>query len=84
MAISQLYDYRRFHEPPVYLAVLLAHQPSPDGLACFKAPVSKRYGPTEQDSATRPTARSSNRRPISCALNGCDIAPYADLGAYRA
>jgi hypothetical protein len=32
MAIGQLYDYRRFHEPPVRLAVLLPHQPSPDGL----------------------------------------------------
>ena len=27
MAIGQLYDYRRFHEPPVRLAVLLPHQP---------------------------------------------------------
>jgi hypothetical protein len=37
MAIGQLYDYRRFHEPPVRLAVLLPHQPSPDGLALLQS-----------------------------------------------
>lgn len=37
MAIGQLYDYRRFHEPPVRLAVLLSHQPSPDGLALLQS-----------------------------------------------
>jgi hypothetical protein len=39
--------------------------PALTGSPCFKAPVSKRYDPTEQDSATPPTARSSIRRPIS-------------------
>jgi hypothetical protein len=33
MTIGQLYDYRWFHEPRVCLAVLLPHQPNPDGLA---------------------------------------------------
>jgi hypothetical protein len=28
-AIGQLYDYRRFHEPPVHLAVLLPYKPGP-------------------------------------------------------
>ena len=37
MAIGQLYDYRRFHEPPVRLAVLLPHQPNPDGLALLQS-----------------------------------------------
>jgi len=37
MAVGQLYDYRRFHEPPVSLAVLLPHQPSPDGLALLQS-----------------------------------------------
>jgi hypothetical protein len=37
MAIGQLYDYRRFHEPPVRLAVLLPHQPSPDGLTLLQS-----------------------------------------------
>jgi len=37
MAIGQLYDYRRFHEPPVRLAVLLPHQPSPDALALLQS-----------------------------------------------
>ncbi len=37
MAIGQLYDYRRFHEPPVHLAVLLPHQPRPDGLALLQS-----------------------------------------------
>jgi hypothetical protein len=30
LAIGQLYDYRRFHEPPVRLAVLLPYQPNPE------------------------------------------------------
>jgi len=37
MAIGQLYHYRRSHEPPVHLAVLLPHQPSPDGLALLQS-----------------------------------------------
>jgi hypothetical protein len=37
MAIGQLYDYRRFHEPPVHLAVLLPHKPRPDGLALLQS-----------------------------------------------
>jgi hypothetical protein len=37
MAIGQLYDYRRFHEPPVRLAVLLRHQPNPDGLILLQS-----------------------------------------------
>lgn len=37
MAIGQLYDYRRFHEPPVRLAVLLPHQPSSGGLALLQS-----------------------------------------------
>ena len=53
MAIGQLYDYRRFHEPPVCLAILLPHRPNRDALTCCKARVSKRYGPAERDSATR-------------------------------
>lgn len=28
VAIGQLYDYRRFYEPPVRLAVLLPHRPN--------------------------------------------------------
>lgn len=37
MAIGQLYDYRRFHEPPVRLAVLLPHQPNADGLNLLRS-----------------------------------------------
>ena len=65
MAIGQLYDYRRFHEPPVRLAVLLPHLPNRDGLTLLQSAGIGRYGLTEQDSATRPMAHSSNRRPIS-------------------
>jgi hypothetical protein len=32
LAIGQLYDYRRFHEPPVHLAVLLPYKPTPERL----------------------------------------------------
>lgn len=31
-AIGQLYDYRRFHEPPIHIAVLFPYKPSPDRL----------------------------------------------------
>ena len=31
-AIGQLYDYRRFHKPPIRLAVLLPHQPEAERL----------------------------------------------------
>ena len=37
MAIGQLYDYRRFHEPPVRLAVLLPHPPNRDGLTLLQS-----------------------------------------------
>jgi hypothetical protein len=37
MAIGQLYDYRRFHEPPVVLAVLLPLQPNRDGLTLLQS-----------------------------------------------
>ena len=37
MAIGQLYDYRRFHEPPVRLAVLLSHPPHRDELALLQS-----------------------------------------------
>jgi hypothetical protein len=37
MAIGQLYDYRRFHELPVCLAVLLPYKPNPDGLALLQS-----------------------------------------------
>jgi len=37
MAIGQLYDYRRFHEPPVRLAVLLSHPPHQDELALLQS-----------------------------------------------
>jgi hypothetical protein len=37
MAIGQLYDYRRFHEPPVRLAVLLPHPPNHDGLDLLRS-----------------------------------------------
>jgi hypothetical protein len=37
MAIGQLYDYRRFHEPPVRLAVLLSHPPGRDELALLQS-----------------------------------------------
>jgi len=37
MAIGQLYDYRRFHEPPVRLAGQLPHRPNPDGLALLQS-----------------------------------------------
>jgi hypothetical protein len=37
MAIGQLYDYRRFHQPPVNLAVLLPVQPGPDGLSLLQS-----------------------------------------------
>jgi len=36
-AIGQLYDYRRFHEPPVQLAVLLPYRPNADGLALLRS-----------------------------------------------
>jgi hypothetical protein len=38
MAIGQLYDYRRSHEPPVHLAVLLPHQPGPEGIPLLPYP----------------------------------------------
>jgi hypothetical protein len=38
----------------------------------------------DRDSAIRPAVRSSNRRPISPALNRYDAAQRADLGAYWA
>jgi hypothetical protein len=65
MAIGQLYDYRRFHEPPVRLAVLLRTSPIRTGSPCCKAQASKRFGNTEQGSTTPVTAPSSNRRTIS-------------------
>lgn len=37
MAMGQLYDYCRFHEPPVRLAVLLSNQPSLDRLALLQS-----------------------------------------------
>jgi len=37
MAIGQLFDYSRFHELPARLAVLLPHQPNPDGLALLQS-----------------------------------------------
>lgn len=37
MAIGQPYDYRRFHESPVRLAVLLPHQPNRDGLTLLQS-----------------------------------------------
>lgn len=37
IAIGQLYDYRRFHEPPVHLAVLLPCKPDSDGLALLQS-----------------------------------------------
>ena len=36
-AIGQLYDYRRFHQPPVRLAVLLPYRPNADGLALLRS-----------------------------------------------
>ena len=36
-AIGQLYDYRRFHEPPVRLGVLLPYQPNADRLALLRS-----------------------------------------------
>lgn len=37
MAIGQLFDYRRFHELPIHLAVLLPHQPNRDALDLLKS-----------------------------------------------
>jgi hypothetical protein len=37
MAIGQLYDYRRFHEPPERLAALLSHPPHQDELTLLKS-----------------------------------------------
>jgi hypothetical protein len=37
MAIGQLNDYHRFHEPPMRLAVLLPHEPNPDGLTLLRS-----------------------------------------------
>jgi hypothetical protein len=36
-AIGQLYDYRRFHEPPVHLAVLFPYQLNADRLALLRS-----------------------------------------------
>jgi hypothetical protein len=36
-AIGQLYDYRRFHEPPVHLAVLLPYQATGDRLDLLRS-----------------------------------------------
>jgi hypothetical protein len=37
-AIGQLYDYRRFHDPPpAHLAVLLPHKPNADRLALLRS-----------------------------------------------
>jgi hypothetical protein len=36
-AIGQLYDYRRFHEPPVRLAVLFPYRPNADRLALLQS-----------------------------------------------
>lgn len=36
-SIGQLYDYRRFHEPPVRLAVLFPYRPNDDRLALLRS-----------------------------------------------
>jgi hypothetical protein len=36
-AIGQLYDYRRFHEPPIRLAVLLPYRAEGDRLALLRS-----------------------------------------------
>lgn len=53
-AIGQLYDYRRFHEPPVRLAVLLPYRPNPDCLALLRSAGIEAvwpHGPGFRDSA---------------------------------
>src|SRR5262249_51460591 len=36
-AIGQLYDYRRFHQPPLQLAVLLPYEPNPERLDLLRS-----------------------------------------------
>src|SRR3954453_5254854 len=36
-AIGQLYDYRRFHQPPVHLAVLLPYPPNAERLDLLRS-----------------------------------------------
>jgi hypothetical protein len=53
-AIGQLYDYRRFHEPPVRLAVLLPHPPKKERLDLLRSAGIEavwRHGPGFRDSA---------------------------------
>lgn len=53
-AIGQLYDYRRFHEPPVRLAVLFPYQPNADRLALLRSAGIEAiwpHGPGFRDSA---------------------------------
>jgi hypothetical protein len=53
-AIGQLYDYRRFHQPPVLLAVLLPYRPNADGLALLRSAGIEAiwpHGPAFRDSA---------------------------------
>jgi hypothetical protein len=53
-AIGQLYDYRRFHQPPVLLALLLPYRPNRDGLALLRSAGIEaiwRHGPRFHDSA---------------------------------
>lgn len=37
LAIGQLYDYRRFHQPPVHLAVLLPYEPNAERLDLLRS-----------------------------------------------
>jgi hypothetical protein len=53
-AIGQLYDYRRFHEPPVHLAVLLPYPPNADRLELLRSAGIEAvwpHGPGFRDSA---------------------------------
>ena len=79
MAIGQLYDYCRFDEPPVRLAVLLSHPPVETGSPCCKAQASSDLGtwsrvPRLVQWCFRPTVISSNSEKLCFALTWFGVA----------
>ena len=59
-AIGQLYDYRRFHEPPVRLAVLLPYQPNAERLDLLRSAGVEAVWPHGSGFRTRHAGHSSS------------------------
>jgi hypothetical protein len=54
LAIGQLYDYQRFHQPPVHLAILLSYEPNAERLHLLRSARVEAvwpHGPGFRDSA---------------------------------